>query len=83
MVFYQLHIFNRSGKCLYALECNKRKSRAHKPEQDQKLLFGMLHSLKNFLNQVNPCQCVHGCPLSLLRPTHHSAFSNNCIPPFL
>ena len=54
MVFYALYLFNRNGKCLYYNECNKRRARRGKPEEEQKTLFGMLHALKSFCNHINP-----------------------------
>eukprot|EP00455_Lapot_gusevi_P037618 TRINITY_DN4222_c0_g1_i2.p1 TRINITY_DN4222_c0_g1~~TRINITY_DN4222_c0_g1_i2.p1 ORF type:complete len:145 (+),score=15.22 TRINITY_DN4222_c0_g1_i2:71-505(+) len=54
MVFYLLVIFNRQGKCLFTMECNKRRTKKGKPEQEQKLMFGLLHSLKSFVNRITP-----------------------------
>ncbi|EGC33196.1 hypothetical protein DICPUDRAFT_37126 [Dictyostelium purpureum] len=52
-MIYNIYIFNKDGLCVYYEEWNKRKQSVNLAE-DQKLLFGMLYSLKAFISTSSP-----------------------------
>lgn len=55
-MIYNLYIFSRQGKCLYCAEWNIKRSKQLKPDQEKKLMFGLLFSLKSFVNMITPVQ---------------------------
>eukprot|EP00056_Hartaetosiga_gracilis_P015796 m.3125 g.3125 ORF g.3125 m.3125 type:complete len:141 (-) comp3246_c0_seq2:145-567(-) len=55
-MIYNLHLYDRSGKCLYWKEW-KRPTRSISEEQaeaNRKMLFGLLFSLKRFAERLSP-----------------------------
>eukprot|EP01112_Ceratiomyxa_fruticulosa_P012539 TRINITY_DN3473_c0_g2_i1.p1 TRINITY_DN3473_c0_g2~~TRINITY_DN3473_c0_g2_i1.p1 ORF type:complete len:143 (-),score=22.99 TRINITY_DN3473_c0_g2_i1:89-517(-) len=52
-MIYNLYIYNRSGTCIYYEEWNRKKPSANLAEE-QKLMFGMLYSLKAFVTKTSP-----------------------------
>mmetsp|Transcript_8884 Transcript_8884/g.13490 ORF Transcript_8884/g.13490 Transcript_8884/m.13490 type:complete len:140 (+) Transcript_8884:1-420(+) len=52
-MIFNFFLFTREGECLYYKEWN-RKRKCESPEEEQKLLFGLLFSLKTF--------CEKSCP---------------------
>ncbi|KAF2077815.1 hypothetical protein CYY_000860 [Polysphondylium violaceum] len=52
-MIFNIYIFNKEGVCIYFEEWNKKKGSANTAE-DQKLLFGMLYSLKAFISTSSP-----------------------------
>ncbi|KAF3328668.1 trafficking protein particle complex subunit 1-like protein [Carex littledalei] len=48
-----LYIFNRAGICLLYREWN-RPLRTLDPQQDHKLMFGLLFSLRSFTAKIDP-----------------------------
>eukprot|EP01132_Coremiostelium_polycephalum_P001340 gene1340-1692_t len=52
-MIYSIYIFNKEGLCLYYEEWNK-KNPSQNQAEDQKLLFGMIYSLKSFLTKSSP-----------------------------
>ncbi|GAM29007.1 hypothetical protein SAMD00019534_121830, partial [Acytostelium subglobosum LB1] len=52
-MIYNIYIFNKSGVCIYYEEWNRKKPSSNLAEE-QKLLFGMLYSLKSFLSKSSP-----------------------------
>jgi hypothetical protein len=54
-MLYNLYIFNRLGDCLYYKEWHRPKfAFRESPEEDQKMLFGLLFSFKNFVEKIAP-----------------------------
>ena len=51
-MIYSFFLFTRSGACLYHEEWNRKPSKNR--EADEKLLFGLLFSLKSFIQKVSP-----------------------------
>jgi Sybindin-like family len=50
---HMLYIFNRAGVCLLYREWN-RPLRTLDPQQDHKLMFGLLFSLRSFTTKIDP-----------------------------
>lgn len=54
-MLYNLYIFNRRGKCLYYKEFHRSfHSLQDDPEEEKRLVFGMIFSLKELSNKLNP-----------------------------
>ncbi|KAF3773243.1 Trafficking protein particle complex subunit 1 [Nymphaea thermarum] len=53
-----IYIFNRNGVCLLYREW-QRPLKTLSPQQDQKLMFGLLFSLKSFTAKMDPVRVVH------------------------
>ncbi len=50
-----MYIFNRKGKCLFYKEWNRPfNTLADDPEEEKKLVFGMLFSLKDLVSKLTP-----------------------------
>jgi hypothetical protein len=55
MGIFTLYIFSKQGSCLYYTEWFRPVSTLKDtPEEDRKLMFGMLFSLKQLMNKMNP-----------------------------
>ncbi|XP_022922155.1 trafficking protein particle complex subunit 1-like [Cucurbita pepo subsp. pepo] len=54
-----MYIFNRNGVCLFYREWN-RPLRTLNPQQDHKLMFGLLFSLKSFTAKMDPTSADKG-----------------------
>ena len=52
-MIYEFYIFNNIGNCLFYLNLREKTSEVN-PQQDQKLIFGMLHTLKSFCRKFSP-----------------------------
>lgn len=53
-VVHMLYVFDKAGTCLYYQEWSrKRNLLADQPEEDQKLMFGMLFSFKHLCKQMS------------------------------
>lgn len=56
-MIYSLHIYTRTGACLYQEKWNASATRAVSyadPEEEKRLLFGLLFSLKEFVFKLAP-----------------------------
>lgn len=54
-MIYNLYIYNNSGKCLYYKEWYRPlNTLADDPVEEKKLMFGMLHSLKDLALKLSP-----------------------------
>lgn len=54
-MLYTFYIFTRRGACLYYHEWNRpRNTLAGNPEEDRKLMYGLLFSLKQLVNNLSP-----------------------------
>lgn len=55
MGIFNLYIFSKQGSCLYYAEWYRPVSTLKDtPEEDRKLMFGLLFSLKQLMNKMNP-----------------------------
>ena len=55
MTIHSLYIFSRRGTCLYYTEWYRpRNTLSELPEEDRKLMFGLLFSLKQLMNKMHP-----------------------------
>jgi hypothetical protein len=55
MTIHSLYIFSKRGTCLYYTEwARPRSTLRDTPDEDRKLMFGMLFSLKQLMNKMNP-----------------------------
>eukprot|EP01038_Epipyxis_sp_PR26KG_P004339 gene4339-6142_t len=54
-MLYNLYIYNRRGKCLLYKEWNRPlNTLSDDPEEERKLMFGMLFSLKDLASKLSP-----------------------------
>lgn len=58
-MIYNLYIFSRTGTCLFYTEWYRPFSSLRDlPDEDRKLMFGLLFSLKQLMNKASPAPCV-------------------------
>ena len=58
-MIYTLYIFSARGQCLFYTEWYRPHSMLKDlPDEDRKLMFGLLFSLKQLMNKANPLPCV-------------------------
>jgi hypothetical protein len=56
-MIYNIYIFNRRGKCLYYKEYSRPFNSlkdSDDPDEDKRLVFGMLFSLKDLAGKLSP-----------------------------
>jgi trafficking protein particle complex subunit 1 len=55
VMLYNFYIFNRKGKCLFYKEWDRPVNKmADDPDEERKLVFGMLFSLKDLTSKLSP-----------------------------
>lgn len=55
MTIHSLYVFSKGGSCLYYKEWYRPRSTLSEfPEEDRKLMFGLLFSLKQLMNKMQP-----------------------------
>ena len=61
MPIFCFYLFSRAGSCLTYREYRRpRNTLAAMPEEDEKLMFGLVFELKQLTNKLNPNMCVGG-----------------------
>lgn len=55
MTIHTLYVFSKRGTCMYYGEWHRPRSMlAEMPDEDRKLMFGLVFSLKQLMNKMNP-----------------------------
>lgn len=53
-MIYNFHIFTRAGDCIYYHEWNRTKEQTISQEEEFKLMYGMIYSIKSFAKRLAP-----------------------------
>ncbi|GFQ64564.1 trafficking protein particle complex subunit 1 [Trichonephila clavata] len=60
MTIYNLYVFNSAGSCIYYTEWHRKKQAGMSREEEMKLMYGLIFSLKSFVLKLSPVDCKEG-----------------------